>query len=170
MVDDMKRWWSAYGIALAVFLVLDGVWIPLVAQPIYRSGIGPLLASQFQCTALLENDIMALALAENVYGIRGKYANFLELVADAGIGGGLCGVLCAWFLKQAGVDYVLVEGDAVGRGVTCNTTAKITSQHGLIYEKLLRTQGKEKALQYLDGKGEAPGYIIVSVDQQVFYK
>ena len=65
------------------------------------------------------------------------------------IGGGLCGVLCAWFLKQAGVDYVLVEGDAVGRGVTCNTTAKITSQHGLIYEKLLRTQGKEKALQYL---------------------
>ena len=31
------------------------------------------------------------------------------------IGGGLCGVLCAWFLKQAGVDYVLVEGDAVGR-------------------------------------------------------
>ena len=25
-------------------------------------------------------------------------------------------------------------------------------------------------LQYLDGKGEAPGYIIVSVDQQVFYK
>ena len=28
-------------------------------------------------------------LAENVYGIRGKYANFLELVADAGIGGGL---------------------------------------------------------------------------------
>ena len=51
--------------------------------------IAPLLASQFQCTALLENDIMALALAENVYGIRGKYANFLELVADAGIGGGL---------------------------------------------------------------------------------
>ena len=27
-----------------------------------------------------------------------------------------------------------------------------------------------QALQYLDGKGEAPGYIIVSVDQQVFYK
>lgn len=73
------------------------------------------------------------------------------------IGGGLCGVLCAWFLKQAGVDYVLVEGDAVGRGVTCNTTAKITSQHGLIYEKLLRTQGKEKALQYLDANQWALG-------------
>ena len=27
-----------------------------------------------------------------------------------------------------------------------------------------------QALQYLDGKGEAPGYIIVSGDQQVFYK
>lgn len=51
--------------------------------------IAPLLADEFACDALLENDIMSLALAENNYGIRGKYTNFLELVADAGIGGGL---------------------------------------------------------------------------------
>ena len=31
---------------------------------------------------------------------------------------------------QAGVDYVLVEANKVCSGITKNTTAKITSQHG----------------------------------------
>lgn len=65
------------------------------------------------------------------------------------IGGGLCGILCAYFLKEAGVDCVLVEGNRIGSGTTGNTTAKITSQHGLIYDKLLRTAGREKASAYL---------------------
>ena len=54
------------------------------------------------------------------------------------IGGGLAGLLCADQLARDGVDYVLIEGDRICRGVTRNTTAKITSQHGLIYHKLLR--------------------------------
>jgi glycine/D-amino acid oxidase-like deaminating enzyme len=65
------------------------------------------------------------------------------------IGGGLCGILCAWFLKQAGVDCVLVEGARIASGITKNTTAKITAQHGLIYSKLIRNFGKEKAQMYL---------------------
>lgn len=65
------------------------------------------------------------------------------------IGGGLAGVLCAYTLKQRGVDYVLVEGNTIGGGITKNTTAKITSQHGLIYDKLLRCAGHEKAGMYL---------------------
>jgi len=66
------------------------------------------------------------------------------------IGGGLCGILCAYFLKQQGIDYILVEGDTIGSGITKNTTAKITSQHGLIYDKLIRSVGQEKAKMYLD--------------------
>ena len=66
------------------------------------------------------------------------------------IGGGICGILCAYFLKQEGVDYILVEGDTIGSGITKNTTAKITSQHGLIYDKLIRIAGLEKAKMYLD--------------------
>ncbi len=54
------------------------------------------------------------------------------------IGGGMAGVLCAWELHQAGVDYALVEAREIGSGVTGCTTAKITSQHGLIYHKLGR--------------------------------
>ena len=59
------------------------------------------------------------------------------------IGGGMAGVLCAWQLTQAGVDCLLIEAGRIGSGVTAGTTAKITSQHGLIYGKLLTTFGEE---------------------------
>lgn len=71
------------------------------------------------------------------------------------IGGGLCGVLCAWFLDRAGVDYILVEGDVIGGGTTGNTTAKVTSQHNLIYDKMIRWAGQERAQQYLDANEQA---------------
>ena len=66
------------------------------------------------------------------------------------IGGGLAGVLCAYKLAQAGVDYALVEADRICSGITKNTTAKITSQHGLIYDKLIREFGVERARLYLE--------------------
>ncbi|MCL2070846.1 MAG: FAD-dependent oxidoreductase [Oscillospiraceae bacterium] len=66
------------------------------------------------------------------------------------IGGGMAGILCAHFLKQSGIDYILVEGRQIGGGITKNTTAKITSQHGLIYDKLLKNAGIEKAKMYLE--------------------
>ncbi|MBQ9985951.1 MAG: FAD-dependent oxidoreductase [Oscillospiraceae bacterium] len=71
------------------------------------------------------------------------------------IGGGLCGILCAKLLKDAGVDYILAEGRGIASGVTGNTTAKITSQHGLIYAKLLKGIGRERAKMYLDANERA---------------
>lgn len=65
------------------------------------------------------------------------------------IGGGLAGVLCAYFLKQKGVECILAEGGKICSGTTANTTAKITSQHGLIYHKLFKKLGAEKASMYL---------------------
>lgn len=64
------------------------------------------------------------------------------------IGGGIAGILCAWELSGAGVDCVLIEADRICRGVTRNTTAKITSQHGLIYHQLLRRFGRERTRLY----------------------
>ena len=49
------------------------------------------------------------------------------------IGGGLAGILTAHFLEQAGRKCVVLEADRIGSGQTKNTTAKVTSQHGLIY-------------------------------------
>lgn len=64
------------------------------------------------------------------------------------IGGGMCGILCAYFLTRAGIDCVVAEANRVAGGITKNTTAKITSQHGLIYDKLMKTAGPEAAMQY----------------------
>ena len=71
------------------------------------------------------------------------------------IGGGIAGILCAYMLKKAGVDYVLVEADRIGAGITKNTTAKITSQHGLIYHTLIKKFGREKAGLYLEANQSA---------------
>lgn len=64
------------------------------------------------------------------------------------IGGGICGLLCAYRLKQAGVDCALVEANRIGSGVTAGTTAKITALHSLIYGDLAEKNGLEAAEKY----------------------
>ena len=71
------------------------------------------------------------------------------------IGGGICGILCAYFLHKKGIDYVLAEGSTICSGATKNTTAKITSQHGLIYDKLINSVGKDGAQKYLFANQDA---------------
>ncbi len=66
------------------------------------------------------------------------------------IGGGMAGVLTAYMLQNQGTDYVLIEAETVFGSVSGKTTAKITVQHGLIYDKLLREFGAEKAKQYYE--------------------
>ena len=64
------------------------------------------------------------------------------------IGGGLVGLLCAWNLNRAGIDCVLIEQNRLMQGVSGRTTAKLTSQHGLIYGKLLKKFGVEQPRLY----------------------
>ena len=71
------------------------------------------------------------------------------------IGGGMAGILCAYFLQKQGVDYMLVEGGRICSKITRDTTAKITAQHGLIYSKLLHEMGEEKTRMYLCANQEA---------------
>lgn len=89
-----------------------------------------------------------------------NFPNFDKLKKDIRtdvliIGGGITGLLCAYQLHQAGIDYVLVEAEHICSGITQNTTAKITSQHGLIYHKLIQRFGVEKARMYLDANEAA---------------
>lgn len=71
------------------------------------------------------------------------------------IGGGIAGILCAYKLREAGVDCILTEADEILCGITKNTTAKITLGHGLIYDKLIKRFGTEKARLYLEAQVKA---------------
>ena len=71
------------------------------------------------------------------------------------IGGGLAGLLCAWNLRQVGMDCVIIEQNRLMQGISGRTTAKLTSQHGLIYGKLLKRFGAEKAKLYWRANKEA---------------
>lgn len=64
------------------------------------------------------------------------------------IGGGMAGLLCALKMNQAGLDCILIEENRLMGGVSGRTTAKLTSQHGLVYHKLLREYGTEQARLY----------------------
>lgn len=71
------------------------------------------------------------------------------------IGGGLAGLLCAYFLERAGADYLLVEAKAVGSGVTGKSTAKVTAQHGLLAQELLKHWGIERTRLYWEANCRA---------------
>ena len=71
------------------------------------------------------------------------------------IGGGMAGLLCAHVLQQNGVDYILVEQNKIASGVTANTTAKITVQHGYIYSDILKRYGSNAAELYYKANLEA---------------
>lgn len=71
------------------------------------------------------------------------------------IGGGLAGILTAYLLKEKGIDAVIIEAKEICSGQTKNTTAKITSQHGLIYSKIEKYFGTEALKQYANANENA---------------
>ncbi len=71
------------------------------------------------------------------------------------IGGGITGILCGYMLKEAGIECVIVEAGKICSGITKNTTAKITSQHGLIYSKMLERFGVDVTRLYGEAQQEA---------------
>lgn len=90
---------------------------------------------------------------DSIWGADVQMPSFAQLDTDMRtdvliIGGGLAGLLCAWNLTRAGVDCMLIEQSRIMGGVSGRTTAKLTAQHGLIYEKLLNKYGPEKAKLY----------------------
>lgn len=71
------------------------------------------------------------------------------------VGGGICGILCAYFMHWAGVDYLLTEAGRIGQGITQRSGAKLTVQHGLIYKKMIQSAGLENAQRYLKANENA---------------
>lgn len=67
----------------------------------------------------------------------------------------MAGLLCAYMLTQDGVNCLLIEADTICSGISRNTTAKLTSQHGLIYGKLEREFGPDTARLYWEANEAA---------------
>jgi len=64
------------------------------------------------------------------------------------IGGGIVGITTAALLQDAGVRTVLLEANRLGCGVSGFTTAKVSSQHGLVYARLRSRFGRDGAATY----------------------
>ena len=64
------------------------------------------------------------------------------------IGAGMAGILIAYLLKKKGKEVVVLEAEEFASGQTKNTTAKITSQHGLIYDDMIKNTGRTRAQGY----------------------
>lgn len=89
-------------------------------------------------------------------------------VDTAVIGGGMAGILTSYQLQRRGVETVVLEAEQVGSGQTKNTTAKITSQHGLKYHRLICDFGEAKARQYAEWNERAIGeYETLVTDLQI---
>jgi glycine/D-amino acid oxidase-like deaminating enzyme/nitrite reductase/ring-hydroxylating ferredoxin subunit len=76
--------------------------------------------------------------------------------ADVAIlGGGITGLTAAVLLKRLGKTVAVIESHRIAEGVTGHTTAKVTSQHQLIYNTLIEAHGEEKARLYAEANEAA---------------
>jgi glycine/D-amino acid oxidase-like deaminating enzyme/nitrite reductase/ring-hydroxylating ferredoxin subunit len=74
-----------------------------------------------------------------------------DITVDVAIvGGGLVGISTAFLLMNEGLKVAIIEADRIGQGTTGHTTAKITSQHNLIYHYIKKQFGDELAFQYAE--------------------
>ncbi|WP_231184954.1 FAD-dependent oxidoreductase [Haladaptatus sp. DYF46] len=64
------------------------------------------------------------------------------------VGGGIAGLSTAAELMDSEKTVAVLEADRVCSGVTARTTAKLTSQHGLKYDRIRSRFGRERARQY----------------------
>ena len=72
-----------------------------------------------------------------------------EIYADVCVvGGGLAGLLTAYKLTEKGYDVCVLEAETVCSGATSMTTAKVTSQHGVIYSKIEDIYGEVASKTY----------------------
>lgn len=96
------------------------------------------------------------------YWLKNSNLNKFENVLDKDIktdvciiGAGMLGITCGYYLTKEGYKVTIIERDEVASKVTGHTTAKITSQHGLIYHYLAKNFSVDFARKYYEANEEA---------------
>lgn len=101
---------------------------------------------------------------ESVFLADTKKTNYPKLEQDthvdvAIIGGGIVGITLAYLLKDSGQKIALFEANRIAEGMTVKSTAKLTLQHHLIYDRLMHTKSPGKAKQYADANNRAITFV-----------
>lgn len=89
-----------------------------------------------------------------------------DLVTDVAIvGAGITGITAGYLLANAGYKVTLLEAGEIFAGTTGFTSAKISAQHGMIYDDLLKHFGEEQAKLYFQSNSEAMEWIIATAEE-----
>ena len=81
------------------------------------------------------------------------------------VGAGITGITTAYLLAKKGIQVVIIDSDTILKGTTGFTTAKITAQHGLIYDEFTHLFGIESAKVYYNAQTEALNFIRQTVQE-----
>jgi len=81
------------------------------------------------------------------------------------VGGGITGITTAYLLSKKGVKVTLIDAGSLLSGTTGHTTAKVTVQHGLIYDQLINNFDLETAKLYYAANKSALEFISNTVDE-----
>lgn len=82
------------------------------------------------------------------------------------VGGGITGISCGYYLAKSGLKVAILEKDLLAYKTTGNTTAKITSQHGLFYKYLIDSFSVDFAKLYLEANQNAIQNIKSIIDDE----
>jgi glycine/D-amino acid oxidase-like deaminating enzyme/nitrite reductase/ring-hydroxylating ferredoxin subunit len=93
-----------------------------------------------------------------------SFENYPALNQDAEVdiaivGGGIAGLTAGYELAKQGKNVAIIEANNILNGTTGHTTAKITAQHGLIYDELIQHFGVDLTKTYYQANDDALQYI-----------
>ncbi len=96
--------------------------------------------------------------SKNIY--RADMPRFGELDKDTAcdvlvIGGGLCGLLCSYYLTRAGADVLLCEADRIANATTVRSTAIITSGQDILCRDIANRFGEDYGAAVMSERGAA---------------
>jgi len=75
------------------------------------------------------------------------------------VGAGIAGITTAYLLQQEGMKVTIIDSGKILNGTTGHTTAKVTIQHGLIYDEFISHFGLEKTKIYYQANQNALEWI-----------